>query len=182
TAAGLSDYFVRDLEGEPDSEVRLVYGQPASGRQVIQLRLERNKGLAEATWNLPRLDIIRAKSSRGHIGVSADTGFRLTPERTQGLTEIATAFFPGKVSGIQSAFRLSDPSWQASVRVERLPQTIQADGFHLFSIGEGVAYGSSLMNYVISGAPVSSFRFELSDEYFNVEFIGRDIRGWQKID
>src|ERR1035438_2439407 len=61
-------------------------------------------------------------------------------------------------------------------------QTVQADGFHLFSIGEGIAYGSSVMNYMVSGAPVSSFRVELSDEYFNVEFTGKDIRNWQKTD
>jgi hypothetical protein len=63
--------------------------------------------------------------------VAADAGFRLTAERTQGLTEIATAFFPRKVPGIQAAFRLSDPAWQATMRVERLPQTVQADAFHL---------------------------------------------------
>src|SRR5262249_25961184 len=40
--------------------------------------------------------------------------------------------------------------------------------------------GSSVMNYSISGAPVSTFRVELSDEYFNVEFTGKDIRNWQK--
>ena len=119
---------------------------------------------------------------RGHVAVAADAGFRLTAERTQGLTEIATAFFPRKVPGIQAAFRLSDPAWQATLRVERLPQTVQADGFHLFSIGEGIAYGSSVMNYVVSGAPVSAFKVELSDEYFNVEFTGKDIRNWQKTD
>jgi len=53
TAPGLSDYFVRETEAEPDAEVRLVYGQPVSGRQVIQLRLERNKALAEAETLLP---------------------------------------------------------------------------------------------------------------------------------
>jgi hypothetical protein len=64
--------------------------------------------------------------------------------------------------------------------VERLPQSIQADVFHLFSVGEGIAYGSSTMNYLISGAPISAFRVELSDEYFNVEFTGKDVRNWQK--
>jgi len=66
------------------------------------------------------------------------------------------------------------------MRVERLPQSIQADVFHLFSIGEGIAYGSSTINYVISGSPVSVFRVQLSDEYFNVEFTGKDVRNWQK--
>jgi hypothetical protein len=179
-APGLSDYFLREPQEQPDAELRLVYGQPQTGRQVIQLRLEKNLALSGSSWSLPRLDVPRAKSVRGHIGVLAETGFRLTPERTQGLTEIATAFFPRKVIGIQSAFRLSDSAWQAAMRVERLPQTVQADVFHLFSIGEGIAYGSSVMNYVVSGAPVSSFKIELSEEYFNVEFTGKDIRGWNK--
>ncbi len=179
-ASGLSDYFVRDPGNEADSELRLVYGQPLTGRQLVQFRLERNKALDESTWNLPRVEFLKAKSTRGNIAVAADAGFRLTPERTQGLTEIATAFFPSKVAGIQSAFRLGDAAWSAAMRVERLPQTVQADGLHLFSIGEGIAYGSSVINYSISGAPVSVFKIELSDEYFNVEFTGKDIRNWQK--
>jgi len=179
-AANMNDYFLTEPEGQPDAELRLVFGQPVSGRQVVQLRLERNKPLAETTWALPRIEVPKAKSIRGHLAVAADPGYRLSPERTQGLTEIATAFFPRKVLGIQSAFRLSDPAWQAALRVERLPQTVQADALHLFSIGEGIAYGSSLINYVVSGAPVSAFRLELSDEYYNVEFTGKDIRNWQK--
>jgi hypothetical protein len=181
-ASGLSDYFVREPEDTTESELRLVYGQPVSGRQIVQLRLERNQALGEPTWALPRIEVSKAKSTRGHIGVAADAGFRLTAERTSGLTEIATAFFPQQVAGLQSAFRLSEPAWSASVRVERLPQTVQADVLHLFSIGEGIAYGSSVMNYVISGAPVSEFKIELSDEYFNVEFSGKDIRNRQKIE
>ena len=180
-AAGLNDYFLVEPENQTEAELRLVFGQPITGRQVAQFRLERNQPLGQATWTLPRITIPKAKSVRGHIATTADPGFRLTPERTSGLTEIATAFFPRKVAGIQSAFRLSDPEWQAVVRVERLAQTVQADVLHLFSIGEGIAYGSSVMNYAISGSPVSTFRIELSDEYFNVEFTGKDIRNWQKV-
>ncbi len=178
TAQGVADYFLREPPERTDAELRLVYSQPVSGRQIVALRLERNKPLAEASWPLPRIEVARAKSTRGHVGASSDPGFRLTPERTQGLTEIATAFFPKKGPGIQAAFRIADPAWQATLRVERLPQTVQADAFHLFSIGEGVAYGSSVINYFISGAPVSSFRVELPGEFLNVEFIGREIRNW----
>ena len=176
--AGLADYFLRDVDD--DAELRLVYAQPVSGRLVVQVRLERNAALGAASWALPHVDVVKAKSVRGHVAVSADAGIRLTAERTQALTEIATAFFPRKVAGIQAAFRLSEPAWQATMRVERLPQSIQVDAFHLFSIGEGVAYGSSVLNYVVSGAPVSAFKVELSNEYFNVEFTGKDIRNWQK--
>jgi len=183
TGSALTDYFLLESENEPDSilrPVRLVYGQPVSGRQLIQLRLERNQPLGGTNWVLPRIETVKAKSVRGHLAVAADAGFRLTAERTQALTEIATAFFPRKIPGIQAAFRLSDPAWQATLRVERLPQTVQADAFHLFSIGEGIAYGSSVMNFLVSGAPLSAFKVELSDEYFNVEFSGKEVRNWQK--
>ncbi len=194
-ASGMSDYFLSEpltpsdgervaegrVQGDSDqSELRIVYGQPVSSRQVVQLRLERNKPLAETNWVLPRVEVVKAKSVRGNVGIAADAGFRLSAERTQGLTEIATAFLPRKVANLQAAFRISEPAWQATMRIERLPQTVTADGFHLFSVGEGIAYGSSVMNYLISGAPVSAFRVELSDEYFNVEFTGKDIRDWQK--
>ena len=179
-ASGMSDYFLRDADAGNDAELRLVYGQPVAGRQLVQLHLEHNKPLGETNWALPRVEVTTAKSTRGYVGVSADAGYRLTPGRTISLTDTPTAFFPRKVTGIQAAFRLSDAAWQASMQVERLPQTVQADAFLLFSIGEGVAYGSSVLNYQVSGAPVSTFKIELSDEYFNVEFTGKDIRNWQK--
>ncbi|HEX7576474.1 MAG TPA: hypothetical protein VF430_00400, partial [Verrucomicrobiae bacterium] len=179
-ASGLSDSFTSETPDHNGAELRIVYGQPVSGRQVIQLRLERNQSLGETIWILPRIEVAKAKSVRGFVGVSADSGFRLTPERTLSLTEIATAFFPSQLAGIQSAFRLSEPDWSATMRVERLPQTVQADVFHLFSIGEGIAYGSSVINYVVSGAPVSAFRVELSDEYANVDFAGKDILNPEK--
>jgi len=178
--AGLSDYFLRDVDDA--AELRLVYAQPISDRQVVQFRLERNQPLGAADWPLPRVEVEKAKSVRGSVAVSADAGFRLTAGRTQALTEMATALFPRKVPGIQAAFRVGEAAWQATMHIERLPQSIQADALHLFSIGEGVAYGSSVLNYVISGAPIAAFRVELSDEYFNVEFTGKEIRSWEKTD
>ncbi len=180
TAPALSDYFLREPADQTEAELRVVYSKPVSGREVLQLRLERNQALGSSTWALPRIEVNKAKSVRGFVAVSADAGFRLTPERTQALTDIATAFVPRKIPGIQVAFRLSEPSWQATLRVERLPQTVQSDVLHLFSIGEGIAYGSSVINFAVSGAPMSAFKVELSDEYFNVEFTGKDIRNWQK--
>jgi len=181
-AGSLIDYFVREPAEAPDSELRLVFGQPLSGRQVIQLRIERNEPLGQANWALPRIEVVRAKSVRGFVGVSSDAGMRLTPDRTEGLTDVATAFFPRKLPNIHAAFRLNEPAWEAVLGVERLPQTVDADVFHLFSIGEGVAYGSSVMNYLVSGAPIQAFRVELSPEYSNVEFTGKDIRNRQRVE
>lgn len=179
-ASGLSDYFVTDAGTE--TGLRLVYANPVLGRQLVEVRFERNQPLGEGSWRLPRVEVLRAKSVRGHIGVVAEAGFRLTASAIDGVTEIATAFFPKKVAGIQAAYRVNDASWVLTMNIERLPQSIQADVFHLFSVGEGIAYGSSIINYLISGSPTAAFRVELSSEYFNVEFSGKDIRGWQKTD
>ena len=181
-ATGLIDFNVTEPEGQPDADLRLIFGQPISGREVINVRFERNKPLEGATWTLPRIEVAKTKPPRGQIAVCAAAGWRLSPQLTPGLTEIATAYFPRKVAGIQWAYRLTDEaSWQIVMGVERLPQTVQADVMHLFSIGEGIAYGSSVINYSISGAPLGTFKVELSDEFKNVDFTGKDIRNWQKV-
>jgi len=38
-APGLGDYFLSEPDGVPDAELRIIYAQPVSGRQVMQLRL-----------------------------------------------------------------------------------------------------------------------------------------------
>lgn len=179
-AAGLADYFVAEGAEGGSTSLRLVYAQPVTGRQIVQLRLERNRPLTGTRWDLPRVEVEKAKSMRGHVGVVAEAGFRLTPATTSGLTEVATAFFPRKIPGLQAGFRLSDAAWAASLAVERLEHSVQADAFHLFSVGEGIAYGSSLINYVVSGAPVATLAVELSGEYANVEFTGKNVRNVQK--
>ncbi len=178
-AAGMSEYLVSDA-AEDAVQVRVVYGTPVLGRQLVTLRLERNESFRAPRWTLPRLEVLEARATRGQVGVSADAGFRLTPALTRGLAEMATAFYPKPRPGLQAAFRITDAAWAADLAVERLPQTVQVDAFHLFSVGEGVAYGSSVLNYLISGAPVSTLSVELPAEVANVEFTGRNVRASQK--
>ena len=108
-ASGLSDYFLREPADQAEAELRLVYGQPLSGRQVVQLRLERKQGPGRsrlgAAADRSRQSQVRARQCRPSGPTPV---FGSPPERTQGLTEIATAFFPRKVTGIQAAFRVSD--------------------------------------------------------------------------
>ncbi len=178
--SGITDHFLSQTPGQTNQQLKLVFIKPVLGRQLVQLRLERNSPLGGTNWILPPVELEGAKSSRGHVGIAADDGWRLTPLLTRNLTEIATALFPRKSSGLQSAYRISDPTWQATLSVERMPQSIQVDALHLFSVGEGIAYGSSLLNYVISGAPIAAFQIALTNEYFNVEFTGKDVRNWQQ--
>jgi len=180
-AQDVADYF---LSGATNglAELRILFEKPVQGRRLLQLVLERNQPFQGATWALPRIEVLQAKAVRGYVGAAAAAGYLLTPGKTQGLTEMATAFFPKPLENIQAAYRINDPAWELTLQVQRLPQTIQADVFHLFSVGEGAAYGSTVIQYVVSGAPISRLHVDLSPEYSNVEFTGKDIRNWQKSD
>ena len=178
--AQLSDYTLAPDTVAGWSRLKMLFGQPLTGRQVIQLRLEKNQNATAGAWTLPVLQPQNVKSVRGYVGVSAETGFRLTPGTLSGLTEIANAYFPRKVAGLQAAYRLREESWQATMTVERLALSIQADVTHLFTVSEGLAYGSSVINYLIAGTPISVLKLAAPAEYSNLEFAGRDVRNWKK--
>ncbi|RME93448.1 MAG: hypothetical protein D6766_08190, partial [Verrucomicrobia bacterium] len=178
----IADYTLGPAAGTNRVQLRILFAGPVTERQLIQLRLERNEAFAGDVWTLPRIEVADARTTRGHVGVACAPAFRLTPQRTDGLTEIATAFFPRRIENIQAAFRIADPAWTAALRVERVARSIQAEVFHLFSVGEAIAYGSSVMNFVIAGAPVDRFRIELSPEYYNVEFTGKDVLHYRPVE
>jgi len=178
----LSDYGLTPETEAGWARLKMLFATPLTGRQVIQLRLEKNLNAVAGPWPLPVLQPQNVKSVRGYVGVSAETGFRLTPGTVAGLTDIASAYFPKKIAGLQAAWRLRDETWQAQLTVERLALSVQADAVHLFTVSEGIAYGSSVINYLISGTPISLLKIAVPAEYGNVEFAGRDVRNWKKTD
>ena len=179
-AEHLSDFFVTPGTNAAVANLRLVFSQPLTNRQIVQLRLEKNQNFTGTNWSLPAIRPQLAKTVRGSVAATADLGLRLQAGQSEGLTEIAGALFPRKIPGIQLAYRIRDNSWQATLGVERLARSVQVEAFHLFSISEGAAYGSSVMKYTIGGTPIASLRVEAPAEYGNVEFVGRDVRSWKK--
>jgi hypothetical protein len=178
TVPSLSDYGVTaGADGAPGI-LRIQFSRPLIDRQVMQLRLTKSHNSPPANWTLPMVAPVGVKSLRGFVGVSAEAGLRLSEGTVGELTEIATAFFPLKVADLQLAYRLRAETWSASVNSERLELSVQADTLHLFSVAQGIAYGSSLFNYTIAGAPVSVLRVASPTNYANVEFVGNEIRGW----
>ncbi len=161
------------------TELRVQFTQPLMGRQVMAVRLTHNHDAPEASWTLPPIRPQQVKSVRGFVGVSADAGLRLAAGQVSGATEIATAFFPRQIKDLQLAWRIRDAAWTAAVASERLALSIPADALQLFSIGEGIAYGSAVINYLISGAPVSRLEVAASTNFANIEFTGRDVRNWR---
>ncbi|CAA6692312.1 MULTISPECIES: hypothetical protein [unclassified Lentimonas] len=179
-APKLADYFVLE-NAEGGNQLRLVFSQPISGRQVIELELEDNRKLTAGSWTLPSFQAQDVKNVRGHVGVSVDPGLRASVQSIEGLSEQAPNFFPKTVANLQVALRLREVDWAATLEVEQLPQAIQADALHLYSVGEGRIYGSSVMNFIISGAPVSEFKIQVPESMHNLDFVGRDVRGWSPL-
>ncbi len=176
--AHLSDYFLTE-ETDSEARLRLVFSRPLEGRQLLNLRLEKNHDWSGTKWSLPRIVPQDVKSLRGYLAVKAEPGIRLASDSHAGVTELATAFFPRRDPDLQQAYRIKGEDWRVSVAVERLPASIRAEIFHHYSIGEGVVYGSSLMNLHVSGAPVTMFRISVPERYENIEFTGKDVRNWE---
>jgi len=179
-APGLVDSFIDATPSQGRQGVRLLFGQAFIGRRLVSIQLERNQAPQPGVWELPPVNMLGARTVRGHVAVVADLGLRLRPVQEEGLSEIANGFFPRQLEGIQLAFRLRETDWRASIEIEQLDQSIMADVLHLHTIGEGMVYGSSVLQYFITGAPMSQIGVRMAEDYYNVEFTGPEVRDWTR--
>ncbi len=162
-------------------ELKVLFHRAVAGRQLVSLRLERNVAAAEGDWELPVLRHPGAKSARGFVGVVAGAGFRVTPGETAGLAEVPPDYFPKKRAGLQQAFRVREAEWSATMRIEALGRSVQADVFHLYSLKEGAVWGSVLVNYFVVGAPANEWRLRVPESLGNVEVTGQNVgRDWRR--
>lgn len=178
-ASDLSDYFLTRVDDE-SSRLRLVFSKPVIGRALIELELESNVAPTEGEWSPPQLTPEKVKTLRGNVGVSVAPGGRVKATGSEGLVEMATAFFPEKRDDLQLAFRIKNEDWNLQLTYERIDRSLRVDALQLFSIGEGVAYGSTTLHFYVTGAPVSELEVETPPSYANVEFVGKDVRSWEE--
>jgi hypothetical protein len=186
TVASVEGSAVADFAAETAAQggyraLKVVFAQAIEGRQLLRLRLEKNQPAAAGDWQLRPLRFPGAKSVRGSIGVVSTSGFRLVPAAAEQLTEEPLSYFPRQTPGLEQAWRLRDPGWAATMRVEALGQSVQADVFHLYSIKEGVVYGSVLVNYFVVGAPATEWRVEVPASVGNIDVVGQNVqRDWRR--
>jgi hypothetical protein len=181
TGSDVTDYLAETTAVGGYRALKVLFGRAIEGRQLLQLRLEKNQAAAAGDWRLPTLRFPGAKSVRGNIGAVATPGYRLVPGKIDGLVEVPLSYFPRQTAGLQQAWRLRDPDWSADLRIEALGQSIQADAFHLYSVKEGVVYGSVLLNYFVVGAPASEWRIEVPPSIGNIEVVGQNVRrDWRR--
>ncbi|HLP01705.1 MAG TPA: hypothetical protein VK163_06750, partial [Opitutaceae bacterium] len=181
TGGGVSDFIAESTTVDGRRALKVLFAEPVEGRALLQLRLEKNQSAAAGEWRLPALLFPGAKSVRGHIGAVATPGYRLVPAGVEKLVEVPLSYFPQQTARLQQAWRLRDAEWSAALKIEALGQSVQADVFHLYTVKEGVVYGSVLLNYFVVGAPATDWRLAVPPEAGNIDVTGQNVRrDWRR--
>ncbi len=181
TGADVSDYVVSEPE-DARRRLKVIFAKEVSGRRLVKVHFEKNEAAQAGAWNLPSLSFPGDTAVGGEIGVSAAPGFRVSPGSVEGLAEMPLARLLKRGANLQQAFRIRAEEWKAEMSVTALSQNVQADAFHLYSLKEGTAYVSVLLNFFVTGAPVNEWRLTLPEGIEHLDVDGRDIRDYRQIE
>ncbi len=179
----VEDYQTSAENAASDSpSVRVLFSEPVVGHSLIKIRLERGQSPLGQAQAIVALQVREAKTERGYVVITTETGLELAEPQAQNLRPIHTAALPLQVARAQFAYRFRRPEWSLSLQAQQKPAGIRAEVFHLQSIGETLAHGSAVINLIITGAPVDELSFQLPAGFSHVEFVGRDVRRWTQVD
>ena len=181
TGAEVADYVVGEVE-KGRRRLKVIFGTEVMGRRLVKIHFEKNEAAAEGEWALPSLVFPGDTMVRGELGVSAAPGFRVNPGKVEGLSEMPLARLLKRGPTLQQAFRIRSEDWKASMEVKALSQNVQADTYHFYSLQEGTAYVSVLLNYFVAGAPASEWRLKLPEGIDHLAVDGRDIRDYRQVE
>ena len=180
TGASVADYMASSEATDSGRNLKILFSQDIQGRQLVGLRLEKNEVATTGQWSLPHILFPNAKAVRGDIGIVAAPGFRATVGTIELLVEKPLSYFPRPVPNLQQAFRIREPGWSATMQIEQLDRSVQSDVFHLVSLSQGTVYGSALINYSVTGAPVAEWQLTVPAKLSNVTVDGQEIRNWRR--
>lgn len=175
----ITDSIIKETENGPS--LNLLFDEPLSGVQRFVLLLENNHPPASGSWKLPTVQPLDVVSNRGYVGLVLDDGLKAAAGATEGLREIIPEFFPVKLPDLQLAWRIQESPGTAAVQLERLEASLQAEAFHLHSIAGNRLYGSTILTYQITGAPIQGLQVEVPPGYTHVDFSGADLRDWREV-
>ncbi|HOX06921.1 MAG TPA: hypothetical protein PK280_11005 [Planctomycetota bacterium] len=174
----VEEHRVIEAKGGGAQQVEIHFREPVLGRALITMRLELGRSPLGASVRVGGLAVAGAKSQRGAVVVAGEKGVQLDAPKPEGLREVHVSSVPMNAPGAQFAYRFRDQGWGLGLLAREKTAGVRAEAFHLVSIGEGVAYGSVVVNYFISGAPVDELWFRIPDGLQNVEFVGGDVLRW----
>lgn len=176
--AAVADYDVRDSAA--GRLIHVTLKEALLGHALIAVRLERTWNEGCAAFAMPQVKLRDARVERGYIVLRSEKGVRLRESKALNLTDVHPASVPFRTADAQRAYRFKDMTWALQVLVEQSDAAVHAEMFHLVSVGEGALYGSVTLTCRIEGAPVRRFVVRVPATHQNVDFTGRDIRGWER--
>lgn len=180
TGSSVADYVSATEVTDGRRNLKVIFSEAIAGRQLVTVHLEKNELAAAGEWVLPKIEYPEAKTIRGDLGVVGAPGFRIAIGATTQLLEKPLSYFTKPSPNLQQAFRIREPDWTATMQIEKLEGSIQADVFHLYSLSQETIYGSSLINYFVTGAPVSEWQIDVPAALGNVMVDGQDVRTWRR--
>ena len=180
--AEVADYVVAASAENGQRDVKILFKKAVAERQLISFRLEKNAPAKAGAWKLPVIAYPETKAVRGHVGIAAAAGWRVVPGQVKELKETPLSYFPIKDAQLQQSYRMRKAGWEAAVDIVAREQSVQADVFHLYSLKEGMAYGSVVLNYFVVGAPVNEWEIAIPKAYGNIMIEGQNVRQWRRID
>ncbi|MFO0944123.1 MAG: hypothetical protein U0930_25725 [Pirellulales bacterium] len=180
SGSSVGDFLVASEVSSGRRNLRFLFTQEVQGRQLVSLRLEKNQPALPSSWDLPTIQFPDAKTVRGDVGIAAAAGLRTSVSKSELLIEKPLAYFPVATPNLQQAFRLREPTWTATVQIEQIERSVQSDIFHLYSLSQGVVYGSALINYSVTGSPVAEWKLQVPTALSNVTVDGPEIRSWRR--
>jgi hypothetical protein len=165
------------VAGQPQ-KLEIHFRKPLLGQTLIAIRLELGKSPLGSEQILRGLSVAKAKNQRGSLVLVGERGISLKPPKTEKMREVHVESVPMRVANAQFAYRFRETDWSLKLLATEHQAGIRAEAFHLVSIGEGIVYGSVVVNYFISGAPVDELYFRIPKGLKNVEFVGSDVQRW----
>lgn len=173
------DYDLRTVDGQP--RVRLQFSTEASGTVSFSLYFERELK-KEKSFTASPFQIIGSRSLRGSLILAAERGLLLNAGDTQSLIPVHPGTLPERHAGLQAAFLFKSANATTVVTITEVERHITGECFHLLSVGEGTAYGSTLFSLHIAGAPAGKLRFLAHDSLKNLDFRGRNLSARRQIE
>lgn len=180
TGASVTDYIAASTAADGRRNLKVMFGEDVAGRQLVTLHLEKSEVAAAGNWVLQRIEYPGAKTVRGAIGIVGAPGFRVVVGQTDLLVEKPLSYFPKQSGQLQQAFRIREPGWSATMQIESLDRSVQSDVFHLYSLSQETVYGSALINYFVTGAPIGEWKIAVPETMGNVMVDGQDVRTWRR--
>ena len=176
-----------EVSGAPDAQIlnipfkHPVMSKTGSGRTLVTVQLEIGGSPFGRPQVITGLDVVDAKNERGSVSIVADAGIQVEVTKIDKLHVVHAGSVRMADPRAQKAYRFREPGWSLELSARQNPPAIRSELFHLASVGEGILYGSTAVNFFITGAPVGKLRFRIPKELKNIEFIGRDVQG-QKVE